>query len=205
METLRLEQKKFGQGRQTFELRKGEAWVRVATNSHGRGDEYEVPFEVLSSNFNRIRRRPFKAMLCAGIFGAVALVLATQGFSAEAPGFALVAVPFLLIASYYVFAWFREGVDATIFFNRFSGATALAIWNGKPTEAASSEFCKAVAEQAKKVEATHVSASGESAADQLRKFSQLFKEGIISEQEFAETKARLLALPDKREIGFHSR
>ena len=203
METLRLEQKRFGRGRQTFELRKGEDCVRVSTSSHERGAEYKVPLEILSPDFNRIRERSFKPMLYACIFGAACLLMAVAGVNE--PAAAILAVPIGIVAAYCAFAWYRDSVDMTVFFNRFSGKGALAIWNGKPTEAACSEFCKAVVEAAKKFEPKTVASSGDSPADQLRKFSQLFKEGVISEQEFAETKARLLALPDKREIGFHSR
>lgn len=203
MATLRLEQKRIGKGRQTFELRDAEEWVRVSASSHERGDEFKVSLETLSADYSRVRRRPFKPMMFAIIFGSAALLMAVAG--ANEPAAAFMAVPLGVIAAYCVFAWFRDSVDATVFFNRFSGAALLIIWNGQPTKTASEAFCEALAARAKKLEAKNASSPADSPADQLRKFSELLKDGIISEIEFAEIKSRLLALSEKREIGFHNR
>jgi hypothetical protein len=139
--------------------------------------------------------------LAAWVTSCLSLLVIVLGVFRD-PAFFMMLVVFIPL--FFVgFMQFRKfDVDAQIFRSRVNGQNLLIIWRNLPTKDGFEQFMKSFQEKLRKVEVPIAGATSQSVADEIRKLGDLKKEGLISEKEFEEAKARLLGSLEKREIGF---
>lgn len=200
MATLRIEQKAWLRGTQAFEIRDNDDFIRVTRNAQSTLNEYQVPLNILHPEPNRFKHLNVPGIVCMAIFGALCLLMVVLAFSE--PAFLMMLVFFvpLVFAGFVQFR--RASVDAKVFHTRTDGQAALVIWCDLPSKTAFEEFTNGLTEKLRKIDLPVSGPQTQSVADELRKLGELKKDGIISDKEFVEAKARLLGSLEKRQIGF---
>jgi hypothetical protein len=202
MATLRLEQRMFSKGKQSFELREAEDVLRVATSKAGNSHEYTLPIEIISPDPSRVKRLDHQMLIGAIIFGL--LVLGSVWLAVKYHSWETLFITFFLMLPLVGCAYqFRQrSINASVFYNRHSGQSVLMLWDANPSPTVFDEFCKNLSERARRWEKKLNSSQANSAADELRKLGDLHKDGVLSGEEFTQAKARVPAGMGKRSIGF---
>jgi hypothetical protein len=200
MPTIKLEQAAWLRGRQSFEVRENEDVVRVSVKRKGNFNEYQLPLNIFLPESNRHTHFNYAGFGCMVVAICLSLLMVILGF--HEPAFLMMLV-FWIPLFFLGFMQFRKfSVDAQIFRSRVNGQNLLVIWRNLPTKDGFEQFMKSFQEGLRKVEVPIAGATSQSVADEIRKLGELKKDGLISEKEFEEAKARLLSSLEKREIGF---
>jgi hypothetical protein len=200
MPTIKLEQTAWLRGRQSFEVRENEDVVRIGTKMKGTLSEFQIPLNVIHPEPNRLKRNNGAGLGCMLIFGFLSLLVIALSF--REPAFLMMLVFFVPMVIAGLLQFRRMSVDAQIFRSRINGQNMVVIWRDLPTKDEFDQFIKSFREKLRKGEVPIAGATSQSVADEIRKLGDLKKDGLISEKEFEEAKARLLSSLERREIGF---
>jgi hypothetical protein len=200
MAMLKIEQAAWLRGKQSFEVRDNEDVVRVMTKFKGNLNEFQIPLNIIHPDPNRLKLHNIAGIVCMVIFGSLSLLM--LGLSFHEPALLMFLVFFLPLFFAGLIQFRRGSLDAQIFRSRINGQNLIVVWRNLPTVVESEQFVKSFQEKLRKVEVPINGMPSQSVADEIRKLGDLKKEGLISEKEFEEAKARLLGSLEKREIGF---
>lgn len=149
---------------------------------------------------NRFKSSDRAGIVVMALFGSLSLLMVCLAF--KEPAFAMMLVFFLPLVFAGLAQYRRLSVDAQIFRSRINGQNVLALWRNNPSIEAFETFSKGLHERLRKVEIPIMNPLNQSIADELRKLGELQKDGIITESEFSEAKAKLLGALEQRKIGF---
>jgi len=200
MSALKLEQSAWLRGKQSFEVREHEDMIRVLTEFRSTLNEYQIPLNVMHPEPNRFKRSDMAGLITMFIFGSLSLLMVALAIFRE-PAFGLMVI-FFLPVFFFGFAQYRRlSVDAQIFRSRINGQNLLVLWRDNPDTQQFGTFTKGLRERLLKVEIPISNPLNQSIADELRKLGELKKDGIITESEFSEAKAKLLGAFEQRKIG----
>jgi hypothetical protein len=200
MAALKIEQAEWLRGSQSFEVRDGDDFVKVATNFKGTLNEFQVPLNIIHPEPNRFKANNRAGLFCMILFGLLSLLMLMLSF--HEPAFLMMLVFFVPMFIAGLVQFRRMSVDAQIFRSRINGQNLLVIWRDLPDKTVFDEFISAFQGKLKKVDVPVTGPTNQSIADEIRKLGELKKDGLLSETEFTEAKARLLGLLEKRDIGF---
>ncbi|HZJ17518.1 MAG TPA: SHOCT domain-containing protein [Chthoniobacteraceae bacterium] len=208
--TFTLEQKQLFRGRQTYVLLpSGE--LRVATKDAGGTQEFSIELKNLSPKTVRIAKTAGAPLFGVILFGILYIGMVVSLFiglrndpqpilsaSFISGMIGIIMIPLIITC----FArWRRMKCDVTAFSNRWTGEFAVGISNTGADPAKTAEF---IAELTRRIEqAETVPAHGDGIADQVARLHELQVKGILSADEFAAAKQRILTgqLVEKK-IGF---
>lgn len=200
MATLKIEQTAWLRGKQSFEVRENEDVVRVSVKRSGNLNEYQVPLNIFLPDPNRHKHFNYAGFGCMVVTGCLSLLVVVLGI--HEPAFFMMLVVFIPLFSVGFMQFKKFSVDAQIFRSRINGQNILVIWRNLPTPGEFEQFVKNFQEKLRKSEIPINGVQHQSVADEIRKLGELKKDGLVSEKEFEEAKARLLVSLEKKEIGF---
>lgn len=192
---MELKQREFGKGKQSFKISGENLRVRMR-NRHG-VSEFHLPLCALGKNPQTAKFNPaldiISAMLCALM--SIVCLICVFIFKVGDPELLMVfAVAGLIITSFVLYHWKTRRFNYLIFHNIFSGQAALVFWINNPDKEQFESFIKCLIENIENY--TSVSQnSGLSAgiAGEIQKLHDLWKEGILSEEEYAAGKLKVLS------------
>jgi hypothetical protein len=201
MSAHKLEQSAWLRGKQAFEVRDNEDMIRVTTKFQTTLSEFQIPLNIVHPEPNRFKSTNMAGIITMSVFGALSLLFVILAILKDA------ALAMLLLFTLPLFfAGLRQhrrmSLDAQIFHSRINGQNLLVLWRNNPTIQEFEAFTKGLRERLLKVEIPIANPLNQSIADELRKLGELKKDGIITESEFAEAKAKLLGAFEQRKIGF---
>jgi hypothetical protein len=202
MPDLRLEQSAWLRGKQVFEVRQSEDMIRIRTDFQSTLNEFQIPLNIIAPEPNRFKTLNMAGIITMAIFGSLSVLMVILAIFQE-KNEAWMLLFFLPL----FFAGLRQhrrlSLDAQIFHSRINGQNLLVLWRNNPTLEVFGAFSKGLQERLRKVEIPISSPVNQSIADELRKLGDLKKDGIISESEFNDAKAKLLGAFEQRKIGFN--
>ena len=202
MPDLTLEQSAWLRGKQAFEVRQSEDMIRVRTDFQSTLNEFQIPLNIIAPEPNRFKTLNMAGIITMVLFGSLSLLMVILAIFQE-KNIAWMLVLFLPVFFAGLKQHRRLSLDAQIFHSRINGQNLLVLWRDNPTLEAFEAFSKGLQERLRKVEVPISNPVNQSIADELRKLGELKKDGIISEAEFSQAKAKLLAALEQRKIGFN--
>jgi hypothetical protein len=205
---MEIDQRHFRKGRRNVVLTKEDS-LSVSICQGSTVNEFSVPLEVLDSNPCRIKNSGGKrwiamALFCLGL-SLCAFVEAIITADRSQRGTSLVSgVLILFPALIFGAQMWRDRYDLLIFSNRFSGQPVFNLFYGQPHQ---DEFAAFVAELTTRIQRCHAQTASVPAElsipDQLQSFARLQEQGVLSAEEFAGIKSKLIAsVNGKERIGF---
>ena len=209
-EIARLEQKKFGKIKQTF-LLYDDGTLFISLTNKGNIQEFSAKLTGWdpepAHNKGSTKGTLLFGCLCLGLVcaGIASVALWANVLSTE-----ILTPIWMGILFCPVFGWWsldkyhREKYDVLVFCNPTTNSQ-LVLFYDKPNKEAFDSFVAALKNTLTKFQNVIPNAAQALTAD-LREFARLRDDGIMSNEEFEETKRKLLATLDSPSgIGFHSR
>jgi Short C-terminal domain len=202
-EIARLEQKEAFRGARSFVLRDDGTLV-AEYRSLGKGSSHTVQLASLDPNPRREQHREVGLLIVFVLFTLALLGTAFGAIAAEdeATRFAymVAGIPLLVLALVSGVAFRRKSFDLVIYDSPYTGEGIL-MCNEKPTREVFGSFIERLQEQVQEHRSTTLRDGG--IADHLRSLAKLRDEGILTEEEFATAKERVISGNDPRgPIGF---
>lgn len=193
---MKLEQKGFLKGSQTFEIGDNEIVVRW---KHGRQyREFKVPLNVIAKNSEYHKGSDTLFLVLSILCAIVSVIFIISLFYVDmkdtgAIGFMLA---FLIIIGAVAFGSHqKKSYDCLIHYNMFSGHPALVFWRDKPNKETFAAFIDQLNDKLSKQKNGYVNAAQEAGmTSEIRKLHELWEQGILSEEEFKAGKARILGI-----------
>jgi hypothetical protein len=168
--------------------------LRVEVRSDGAISEFSVALRHLDDSPIRIKQPPSKfvlgAVVCSFLF--LGTFAAWPFVSDQAGRIVLGFLSFLLVLplGFSFYRLWRHTYDVTAFRDRESGQPVFNLFTDEPSH---EEFQRFVTTLQKRIGASREFSPGAStAADQLQSFARLKEQGILTHEEFATIKKRLL-------------
>jgi hypothetical protein len=205
---LSLHQRKFTKGWRNFELHEnGQLHISGKDSSSERSyvlDLQNLTHKTVVTRSSAWITLTFAWLIVAGLVGFAVFLLASN--RRESAAGVLVLVGFVaLILSPLLIGLFqrvrRNSYDVTIFHYRHGGQSAFSVFNNKPSRQEAQDFIQQLTKEIER--AAPFEDKGEGLADQLGRLDALRSRGVLSEEEFASAKQRLLKLGvEEKRIGF---
>ncbi len=206
---MELEQRFRWLGSRTCEILEDEAQLRVTVRSGDLRQEFMVPLATLAAKPSRLVQSKGPHWIGGLFLGALAIASLVEGFVCQDPhkramSFATAAVGLVPPVLLLLYAWGRQ-YDVLAFHNRYSGGVIFNLFYGQPNAAVFDQFISELVSQIGR--ATTVS-PGEGAnpdvAQEIEKFAALHEQGMLTNEEFAAVKKRLVETiaSEPKRIGF---
>lgn len=202
MSSIRLEQRMFSRGKQSFELKDDDDYIRVSTSRRGNASEYRVPLEIISPDPNRLKRLDIQSLVGAIVFTLGTAALLIPVFVYKEWGFLIICGLVALPAVGFLYQCRARSVNASVYYARNNGQSVLVVWNANPSQTVVDEFCAELTQRARRLDNKMRFKQSLSPADELRKLGELRKDGVLTEEEFVQAKAKVLEGMENRSIGF---
>lgn len=208
---LSLDQSQFSKGKRRFELHEKEQ-LHVYTKDYTGQRSYVLELQNLTHKTLVAMSTAWMTWIIAYFLAAVALIFAAAMVlgAADQPleKRLATAVPsgiLSLFISSIAFTFFRRAArnsyDVTIFYHRYGGQAAFSVFNGKPDREKAQNFIHQIIGEIERAAPFEV--KGDGLVDQLGRLDELRSRGVLSEEEFASAKQRLLGMGvEKKPIGF---
>jgi hypothetical protein len=192
---MELKQREFARGKQSFKISGENLYVRM-TNRHSIS-EFHVPLCSLSKNPQTAKFNPALDIISAVLFAlmSIACLICVFVFKIGDPVLLMVfAVAGLIITSFILYLWKTRRFNYLTFHNIFSGQEALVFWINNPDKEQFELFIKCLTENIENYTSVSQNAGLETAiASEIQKLHYLWKEGILSEEEYAAGKSKVLS------------
>ena len=209
-ENARLEQQKFGKGKQSFILHE-DGTLLVTLSRKGNFQQFslllagwdpEPSHEKNSPWFSRVILKAVFVLICMMVVTSFGCILASAGTGNIGAALVLAVVLggcWALLYSQYLL----QSYDILIFRNPATGGQ-LALHNNVPNEKEFSSFVEALKAIIKKLPYMPPGETRTTVAE-LREYVQLRNEGVLTSEEFEEVKRKLLTnINSSSKMGFHS-
>ena len=204
---LSLHQRQFLRGRRSFELHENGQLHLAGKDGNGE-TSYVLDLRNLTHKTVLARSSAWIALTFAWLIvaGLVAFAIILMIADRQKVAGTLVLVGFIaLILSPLIVGLFqrvrRMSYDVTMFYYR-NGNHAFSVLNKKPTKEAAQDFIQQLTKEIEKA-TPFESKSGDGLADQIGRLDELRSRGVLSDEEFASAKQRLLGMgAEEKRIGF---
>jgi len=171
--------------------------LSVAIKADGAISEFSVPLRLLDDSPVRTKQPPSKFFLgftvCA--FLLVGLLVAQFYASAFEVRALLGVLGFLVLLpfGFSIYRIWRFTYDITSFYYKSSGQVAVSLFTNKPDIQTFEGFRNHLIKQIKATADSDTQHNSDSIAAQLQSFAKLKEQGIVTDEEFQNIKARLLS------------
>lgn len=204
MEKCSLCQRKFMQGRQSFILGDDDS-LKIETQSCGTKNIFYIELHTLDQKASEYKKTHYSGFGWSFIFFPMSAFMMYTGCSSSSEDMGVLlflSLVFFVLGALGVVLFLKRSHHNIVYYNRFNGQPSVVIFKSKPDEETVSEFCATLSARISKSIDTEQGKTDKSTAQEVKEMANLMREGLISEEEFAELKKSILGL-GKRPLGFN--